>query len=276
MAIRVASLKAPEIAEQNALFAAKTPQDLLAWALSFFDRGVGLCCGFGLEGVALLDMLMKIDSQARVFTLDTGRLAGETYDLIERCVRKYGTRLELFFPQHEQVEAMVSAHGINLFYDSVDLRRRCCEVRKVIPLQRALQGFSAWITGLRKGQSGERSSISLIEVDNEHEGILKLNPLANWSEEEVWSYIRENHVPYNRLYDQGYASVGCAPCTRPTRPGEDLRAGRWWWEQDQVKECGLHGFSRDKNHPGANRNGASGKLPESKSFAPQPGKNGVR
>ena len=182
--------------------------------------------GFG-SSVVILDLLMKLDVGARVFTLDTGRLSPETYDLIDRCVRRYGTKLEFYFPAADETEAMVMSHGINLFYDSVELRQTCCRTRKLLPLKRALSGLSAWITGLRRGQSAERGNIEMLEVDAEHGSILKINPLAHWSEDAVWRYVREYDVPYNALYNHGYTSIGCAPCTRATSKGEDLRAGRW-------------------------------------------------
>jgi len=233
------------VVDLNTSFADQTPQAVLAWVFKTFGRRAALCCGFGVEGVAILDMLMKIEPAARVFTLDTGRLAPQTYELIDKCARRYGTRLEVFFPSADEVEKMVAAHGINLFYNSVEQRQTCCEVRKIHPLRRALSGMSVWITGLRKEQSSERQVVEMLEIDTEHGGILKVNPLAHWSEAQVWSYVRDHGVPYNSLYDAGYTSIGCLPCTRASRPGEDPRAGRWWWEQDQPKECGIHNFRRN-------------------------------
>jgi phosphoadenosine phosphosulfate reductase len=176
----------------------------------------------------------------RVFTLDTGRLNQETYDCMDAIRERYGVKIEVFFPEAGAVEKLVRENGMNLFYDSVDLRKSCCAARKVEPLNRALKDLDAWMTGLRREQAVTRADVRKIEVDKDHGGIVKINPLVDWSHEEVWAYIRKNNVPYNRLHKQGYPSIGCAPCTRAVEPGEDLRAGRWWWENRNTKECGLH------------------------------------
>lgn len=212
--------------------------ELLRWAADAFGDRMALASSFGAEDVVLIDMLGAVVQQPRVFTLDTGRLPPETYQLIERIERRYGLRVEVHFPDRRQVEEMVRSHGVNLFRDSVDKRKECCRVRKVEPLQRALKGLSAWITGLRRQQSEFRSKVEVVEEGPE--GLTKINPLAAWTESEVWDYIRAHKVPYNRLHDQNYPSIGCAPCTRAVSPGEDPRAGRWWWERSR-KECGLHG-----------------------------------
>ena len=189
----------------------------------------------------LIDLLMELDPRARVFTLDTGRLHSETYALAQALRDRYGLAIDVYFPRTEALEAMVRAHGVNLFYASVENRKLCCGVRKVEPLDRALEGLDAWITGLRREQAVTRGRVRKVEIDADHGGILKLNPLADWSWDRVWGYIRDRAVPYNALHDAGFPSIGCAPCTRAVRPGEDLRAGRWWWEQDAAaKECGLH------------------------------------
>ena len=214
--------------------------ELLRWALDTFGPRVALASSFGAEDVVLIDMLAGLSREARVFTLDTGRLPQETYDLMDRVRERYGLEIEIFFPAAEAVEAMVRRHGPNLFYRSVELRKLCCGVRKVEPLARALAGLEAWMTGLRREQAPTRQSIARVEWDAAH-GLLKLNPLADWSWDDVWTYIRRHDVPYNALHDRGYPSIGCACCTRAVAPGEDPRAGRWWWEADRGgKECGLH------------------------------------
>jgi phosphoadenosine phosphosulfate reductase len=176
----------------------------------------------------------------RLFTLDTGRLNQETYDCMDAIRERYGVQVEVFFPDAEGVEQMVRENGLNLFYNSVELRKLCCGVRKVEPLNRALKNLDAWMTGLRREQAATRGDIRKIELDKDHGNIVKINPLVDWSTDDVWEYIRKNDVTYNRLHKQGYPSIGCAPCTRAVKPGEDLGAGRWWWENPDTKECGLH------------------------------------
>jgi len=233
-------LSEEEIKQINPQFDNQTPQDLLRWALDRFHPQITLACSFGVEDVALIDMLTKVHKTPRVFCLDTGRLHQETYDVMDQIRSKYGIQIEIHFPNQEAVEKMVRTKGINLFYHSVENRHECCGVRKVEPLNRALTGMKAWITGLRKAQSVTRTSISRIEIDLPHGGIAKLNPLIDWTEQQVWDYVKKNQVPYNRLHEQGFPSIGCAPCTRAIQPGEDIRAGRWWWENPENKECGLH------------------------------------
>jgi phosphoadenosine phosphosulfate reductase len=184
--------------------------------------------------------MIHVRSDARVFAIDTGRLNGETHECAEKLRRKYGLRIEWVFPRSEAVEALLREKGSYSFKDSVENRRECCHVRKVEPLSRALAGLTAWITGMRREQSVTRASLDPIERDAAHGGILKYNPLAAWTTQQVWDYVRAHSIPYNRLYDAGYASIGCEPCTRPIGPGEDLRAGRWWWEHPEHRECGLH------------------------------------
>jgi phosphoadenosine phosphosulfate reductase len=174
-----------------------------------------------------------------VFVLDTGRLHAETLGLIDAIRQRYSLQVELYRPQAAAVENYVQLHGRDAFYRSLELRQRCCGIRKVEPLARALAGKRAWITGQRREQAASRAELAEHEYDAAH-GLEKFNPLATWSESEVWQYLREHGVPYNRLYDQGYRSIGCAPCTRPVLPTEDARSGRWWWEQPETKECGLH------------------------------------
>jgi phosphoadenosine phosphosulfate reductase len=175
-----------------------------------------------------------------LFTLDTGRLNQETYDCMDAIRERYGVQIEVFFPEATGVEKMVRENGLNLFYNSVELRKLCCGIRKVEPLNRALKNLDAWMTGLRREQAVTRVDVRKVELDKDHGDIVKVNPLVDWSYDDVWEYIRKNNLPYNRLHKQGYPSIGCAPCTRAVKPGEDLRAGRWWWENPNTKECGLH------------------------------------
>jgi phosphoadenosine phosphosulfate reductase len=193
----------------------------------------------GAEDMVLADAIWSANLPIAVFTLDTGRLPGQTLDLIARAQARYGRTIEIFRPGETEVAAYVTAHGLNAFYESVELRKSCCHVRKVEPLRRALTGRDAWITGLRRAQSVTRADLPQREFDAVH-GLVKFNPLADWSEEDVWAWIRSRGVPYNALHDRGYPSIGCDPCTRAIRPGEDVRAGRWWWEQRDSKECGIH------------------------------------
>jgi phosphoadenosine phosphosulfate reductase len=198
-----------------------------------------LASSLGAEDMVLTDLICKHAREIGIFTLDTGRLPEETHRLIQQIRAHYGRDVAIYFPRAETVQQYVAQHGPNAFYESVELRRACCHMRKVEPLQRALQGKKAWITGLRRQQSAARKDLALSEWDADH-GLSKFNPLADWTRDEVWSYIRRFDVPYNALHDRGYASIGCAPCTRAITAGEDERAGRWWWEEETAKECGLH------------------------------------
>ena len=224
------------------------PKELLIWGLDTFGDRIALCSAFGAEGMVLLHMFSQIGRPVRIFTLDTGRLPPDTHQLIQRCEERYGLRVDVYTPDPDKIREMVKAHGVNLFYNSVVLRELCCEVRKVRPLIRALEGLSAWITGLRKTQTVSRCATRKIEIDVLHDNILKLNPLCDWSEQDVWDYIAVHNLPYNALHDRGYRSIGCAPCTRATNPGEDIRAGRWWWEQGERKECGIHVSNGSEAH----------------------------
>jgi thioredoxin-dependent adenylylsulfate APS reductase len=185
-------------------------------------------------------MAASITPKVRVFSLDTGRLPQETYDLMDRVRNRYGIKIETLFPDAAEVEKMVTNHGINLFYDSVEKRRLCCGVRKVKPLRRILSSLDAWVVGLRRDQNVTRTEIRKVGIDHANYGIVKLSPLADWSGEQVWDYVRENKVPYNALHDRGFPSIGCEPCSRSVEAGEDPRSGRWWWENSETKECGLH------------------------------------
>lgn len=217
---------------------AAAASELLAHIAREFSPA-GLANSLGAEDMVLTDLIAKGGLAIDNFSLDTGRLPAETYDLMARVQEHYGLKLTLYYPQHQNVEAFTRANGINGFYDSVEARKACCHARKVEPLQRALKGKKAWITGMRAQQSATRAELPLQLFDAEN-GLEKFNPLADWSEKEVWAYIRLNDVPYNKLHDQFYPSIGCAPCTRPVAIGEDVRAGRWWWESPENKECGLH------------------------------------
>ncbi len=221
-------------------FDTEEPQRIIEWALERWKAQIGICTSFQAEGMILLDMAWRIDPQVRVFTVDTGRLPQETYDIIEQVREHYGIEVEVYFPDARQVQTMVRRYGPNLFYKSVEERFLCCNVRKVEPLRKVLEGLDAWITGLRREQWASRANIRKIEIDHDHGGLAKINPLADWTSQEVWEYIHAYEVPYHPLYDQGYTSIGCAPCTRVTQPGEDPRAGRWWWEKNAPKECGIH------------------------------------
>jgi thioredoxin-dependent adenylylsulfate APS reductase len=217
-----------------------TADQLLAWAIERFGRRFAVVTSFQAEGMVVLDLARQADPGVRVLTLDTGRLPEETYQVIEAVRTGMGLEVEVITPDPADVAAMVAGHGPNLFHKDPALRRLCCHVRKVAPLGRALAGVGAWATGLRRDGGPARAGTAKAEVDDAHGGIVKLNPLADWTRDQVWAYVRSHRLPVNPLYEQGYTSIGCAPCTRPTRPGEDERAGRWWWEADQDRECGLH------------------------------------
>ncbi len=218
----------------------KTPEDALRWAFGTLHDKVAKASSFGAEDAVITDMMIKLNPKARFFTLDTGRLNQETYDVMDRASKKYNIRFEVMFPDTEEVQQMVRAKGINLFYESVDNRKLCCEIRKVKPLNKILSTLDGWITGLRHDQNENRQKASMVEIDKMHGGILKINPLVDWTWEQTLNYVKEHDLPYNKLLDMGYTSIGCEPCTRAIKPGEDLRAGRWWWESDTHKECGLH------------------------------------
>ncbi len=219
----------------------KSPQEILSWALDTYKTRIALASSFQCEESVLIDMLHKIaGNKFRVFTLDTGRLNEETYEVMDRMRYKYGITIESQFPDREAVEKLEREKGFFSFKESVENRKECCSIRKVQSLNRVLSGLDAWITGLRAEQSVTRTGTGKVENDAPRKGIVKLNPLIDWSTEQVWDYIKANKVPYNRLHDQGYASIGCAPCTRAVKPGENIRSGRWWWEDPEHKECGLH------------------------------------
>ncbi|MEE8557022.1 MAG: phosphoadenylyl-sulfate reductase [Myxococcota bacterium] len=218
------------------------PERLIEWGLERFAPRISLSASFGSpEGMVILDMMHRIDpSKTRVFTIDTGRLAQPTYNLIDRVRDRYDLEVEIYFPNPERVQAMVREHGMNLFYESIENRRMCCSIRKVEPLQRALIHLDAWIAGLRREQGVTRTDAEVVELDTVHGDRIKLNPLAYWTRDEVWSYVERHGVPVNSLHAKGYPSVGCLPCSRAITDGEDERAGRWWWEQAETRECGIH------------------------------------
>jgi phosphoadenosine phosphosulfate reductase len=198
-----------------------------------------LASSLSAEDMVISDVILGHGLDIEIFTLDTGRLHADTLEVLSAIRRRYGYDVRVFRPDPATVADYVSSHGRDAFYESVELRKRCCHIRKVEPLERALAGKEAWLTGQRRAQSATRAELHIREYDTAH-GIVKFNPLADWTETEVWEYIRIRDVPYNALYDQGYRSIGCAPCTRPTVAGEDARAGRWWWEIREARECGLH------------------------------------
>ena len=216
---------------------------ILKWTTEKFGPRVSLATSFGAEDQVLTDLWAGIGKPARLFTLDTGRLFQETYDVMQATMKRYSLRCEVYAPDAGELARLIEADGPNLFYESVEKRKSCCEVRKTRPLARALNGLEAWITGLRKDQSVTRTETGPIEWDDAH-GLYKICPLYDWTEDQVWAYIREHQIPYNALHDKEFRSIGCAPCTRAVAPGEDLRAGRWWWEMPEHKECGLHNRPR--------------------------------
>jgi phosphoadenosine phosphosulfate reductase len=207
----------------------------------WFPHEVVFSSSLGQEDQVLTDIIFRNNLPVKIFTIDTGRLFNETYELLDRTTARYKKPVHVFFPEANDVEEFVAVKGINSFYESVDNRKECCHIRKVKPLNRALQGAKIWITGLRAEQSGNRQHMPMIERSEEKQ-LYKFNPLINWTYDEMIDHIKKNNVPYNTLHDKGFISLGCAPCTRAIEPGEDARAGRWWWETSQ-KECGLHSDS---------------------------------
>jgi len=224
----------------NLELSGKSPDEIIRRAVEFFGAtSTALASSFGAEDQVITDIIDHQKLQVHVFTLDTGRLPQETYDVLDATRSRYGIKIEVLFPETSAVEAMVTNYGANLFYESVDLRRECCRIRKVQSLTQKLSTLKAWICGLRREQSVTRTAVAPVEWDAAF-GLYKINPLAEVSEAWVWEYIKTHNVPYNALHDNGYPSIGCAPCTRAVKPGEDIRAGRWWWEIAEHRECGLH------------------------------------
>lgn len=223
----------------NVQFSNKSPEEVLTFFLREYKGKIAFASSLGAEDQVITKMIADIDSSARIFMLDTGRLFPQTYSLVERTKEHFNINIEIFFPDFDVIEKMVNAKGINLFYESLENRKECCHNRKIKPLKRALNNLDVWISGLRREQSVTRSGVEMAEWD-ETNGLMKLNPLVNWSETQVWDYIKINNIPYNSLHDHGFPSIGCQPCTRAIKPGEDVRSGRWWWENPENKECGLH------------------------------------
>lgn len=217
------------------------PHEVIDWSLSVFGERIVSVSSLQSDGMVVLDMAYAIKPDLRVVTVDTGRLHPVTHAFVDEVRARYPQlRLEVHEPDAAEVATMVDRNGIDLFRDSVEQRLLCCQIRKVRPLLKALAGVDAWFTGLRREQWASRANIRKVELDHDHDGIVKVNPLADWTEDEVWDYIRDHDVPTHPLYAQGYTSIGCGPCTRPVQAGEDSRAGRWWWEVNAPKECGMH------------------------------------
>lgn len=220
-------------------FAKAPAEEIIRYFNQEFGQLVCLSSSMGAEDQVLTDLSLKINPAFRIFTLDTGRVFPETLNLIDKTREHYHTSIEVFFPDYALVQQMVRENGVNLFYQSVEYRKLCCRIRKIEPLKRALTGMKAWITGIRKDQTIDRFQTEVVEWDEANQ-LVKINPLYRWSEKMVWEYIHTHQVPYNELHDKGFPSIGCQPCTRAISPGEDIRAGRWWWEDQGHKECGLH------------------------------------
>lgn len=214
-------------------------KEIIAFFLNRYRDRITFSTSLAAEDQVLTDIICQTDKSLKIFTLDTGRLPQETYDTIEATRKRYEIDIDIYFPASTQVQELVKEAGPNLFYNSIQQRRQCCQVRKIQPLRRALTGFEVWICGLRKEQSVTRADLEIIQWDQQF-NIIKLSPLLDWTTDEVWNYIRSYNVPYNSLHDRGYPSIGCQPCTRAVADGEDIRSGRWWWEKPEQKECGLH------------------------------------
>ncbi len=228
-----------KIKEWNEIFENKSAEELIEYFFNYFKDKIAFSTSLGMEDQVITYMISKINRDVPIFTLDTGRLFPQTYDLIDITAKKYNITIEVFFPEAGDVEKMVKNKGINLFYDSIENRKLCCEIRKLNPLKRALENLDAWITGLRREQSVTRKNLHKIEWD-ENNNLLKINPLIDWTLEDVETYVAKYKIPVNVLHKKGFASIGCQPCTRAIIAGESIRAGRWWWENKETKECGLH------------------------------------
>ncbi len=223
----------------NQQIVGRNAEYVLSYFIDMFGDRIAFASSLGAEDQVITKMIYDIDPQTRIFTLDTGRLFPETYDLIDRTNSRFGMQLEVYFPDYREVEKMVKTKGINSFYLNIENRKECCKIRKLNPLARAMQGLDVWITGLRRDQAVTRTGMQTVEWDYNND-ILKINPLIDWTEEDVWDYIHQHKIPFNPLHKKGYPSIGCLPCTRAIKEGEDIRAGRWWWENPETKECGLH------------------------------------
>jgi len=217
-----------------------TAEEILKAGVEAAGSKVSLACSFSVEDVVVIDLIRELQLPVGIFALDTGRLNEETYEVAEAVSERYGVSIDWYFPQREAVEKLEREKGLFSFRASLENRHECCRIRKVEPLGRALADLSGWVTGMRREQSVTRAEIAPVELDAAHGSILKINPLVAWTEAEVWAYAAKKRIPVNRLHKQGYPSIGCAPCTRAIKPGEHPRAGRWWWEDPENKECGLH------------------------------------
>lgn len=225
----------------GAEFEARSALEILAWAIERFHPRLALSASFGApEGMVLLHMMHEIEPASRVFVLDTGRLPQAVYDLIDRVRDRYDKDIEIVFPRASDVEQMVRQKGMNLFYESLENRQLCCQIRKVEPMRRYLADLDAYVTGVRRDQNVTRSETPKVHIDEANGGLVKVNAIADWTSDDVWQYVRRHEIPTNRLHGAGYPSVGCEPCTRAVGPGDDPRSGRWWWESPETKECGLH------------------------------------
>jgi phosphoadenosine phosphosulfate reductase len=229
----------------NETFRHLTPGEILGWLALEYEGKVAFSTSLGAEDQVIAHLIAPFGQKYRIFTLDTGRLFQETYDILDITAKKYGLTIELYFPDAALVQAMVREKGINLFYDSIENRKQCCHVRKILPLQKALDGMEVWVTGMRREQSVTRSDGQLAEWDKTQE-IIKVNPLIDWDYDETWRFIQTHKIPVNELHKKGFPSIGCAPCTRAVAHGEDQRAGRWWWELPENRECGLHTNGNNK------------------------------
>jgi phosphoadenosine phosphosulfate reductase len=217
----------------------KSSLEILKMVSDEFEQKIRFASSMGLEDQVITHMIADNHLPIEVFTLDTGRMFPETYEVIEKTQARYNIKISVYFPDAQDVENMVNEKGINLFYHSIENRKLCCGIRKIKPLKRALEGMDAWITGLRREQSPTRRDMKVAEWDESNK-LIKVNPLLEWSEEQTWDFINQNKIPYNALHDKGFPSIGCQPCTRAIMPGEDVRSGRWWWENPETRECGLH------------------------------------
>lgn len=231
--------KFAEMEALNRQFEKCTPEEVLKFFLTKYKGKIALASSMGAEDQVLTNMICEIDKSTRIFTLDTGRLFPETYELIDKSNQFFKIAIEVFFPDAKSVEQMTTTKGVNHFYQSIENRKECCRIRKIDPLKRAFANLDVWICGLRRDQSITRNSSDLVEWDAGN-NIIKLNPLIEWNEAQVWNYLKDHLVPYNSLHDHGFPSIGCQPCSRAIKEGEDIRAGRWWWEEPEHKECGLH------------------------------------
>ncbi len=240
-----------EVEKVNKELETKSAEEVLNWAIDRFSPKIAFASSFGAEDCVVIDMIARINPvrkngfsngvnpKTKIFTLDTGRLPEETYDVMERIREKYKIPIEVYFPDRKVVEELETKEGFYSFRNSIEARKYCCGIRKIEPLKRALAGLDAWITGLRRKQAVTRAETGKVEIDAAN-NLVKINPLADWKEKQVWDYIKKHNVPYNALHDENYPSIGCAPCTRAIKPGEDVRTGRWWWELPEQRECGLH------------------------------------